>query len=62
MVLRDGAVVGEDDIIEFCRTRIASYKKPRRIEFRDRLPRASTGKIDKLRLREPYWQGRSRRV
>jgi len=62
VVLRDGASAGEGDIIEFCRAHIASYKKPRRIEFRDRLPRASTGKIDKLALREPYWRGRSRRV
>jgi acyl-CoA synthetase (AMP-forming)/AMP-acid ligase II len=62
VVLRDGATADEPEIIEFCRTRIASYKKPRRIEFRDSLPRASTGKIDKIRLREPYWQGRDRRV
>jgi acyl-CoA synthetase (AMP-forming)/AMP-acid ligase II len=62
VVLRDGATAEEAEIIEFCRTRIASYKKPRRIEFRDSLPRASTGKIDKIRLREPYWQGRDQRV
>lgn len=62
VVLRDGATAREDEIIEFCRSHIASYKKPRRIEFRASLPRASTGKIDKVALREPYWQGRSRRV
>jgi acyl-CoA synthetase (AMP-forming)/AMP-acid ligase II len=62
VVLRDGMSAGEDEIVAFCRTRIASYKKPRRVEFRDRLPRASTGKIDKIALREPYWKGRDRRV
>jgi long-chain acyl-CoA synthetase len=40
VVVRDGATVEADDIIEHCRTRIASYKKPRFVEFVDKLPRA----------------------
>jgi long-chain acyl-CoA synthetase len=39
VVLRDGAAVTADELIEHCRTRIASYKKPRTVEFVDALPR-----------------------
>lgn len=62
VVARDGAVLGEAELMEFCQARIASYKKPSRIEFRESLPRASTGKIDKVALREPFWRGRDRQV
>lgn len=62
VVARGGAALDEAQIIEFCHARIASYKKPSRVEFRDSLPRASTGKIDKVILREPFWRGRDRQV
>ncbi len=62
VVARDGAALTGDELIEFCQARIASYKKPRRVEFRDGLPRASTGKIDKVALREPFWRDRDRQV
>lgn len=39
VVLREGAAATEDDIVEHCRANIASYKKPRRVEFVDALPR-----------------------
>jgi acyl-CoA synthetase (AMP-forming)/AMP-acid ligase II len=32
------------------------------VEFRDAIPRTATGKIQKFRLREPYWAGRERKV
>lgn len=41
-----------EEIIEFCQTRIASFKVPREIEFADSLPRTSTGKMEKRRLRD----------
>ena len=40
VVVADGQTPGEADIIEWCRTRIASYKKPRTVEFVEALPRA----------------------
>jgi long-chain acyl-CoA synthetase len=40
VVVRDGATVTADDLIEHCRAQIASYKKPRTVEFVDALPRA----------------------
>jgi acyl-CoA synthetase (AMP-forming)/AMP-acid ligase II len=62
VVLRDAAQAEEGELIAYCRTRIASYKKPSSIEFRPSLPRMFNGKLDKKTLREPYWQGHDRRV
>jgi fatty-acyl-CoA synthase len=50
--LREGAMVGADEIRRFCRERIASFKVPRRVCFTDSLPRTASGKIQKFRLRE----------
>jgi len=57
VVLRDDAGVGDADLIAYCRGRIAHYKCPTTVEFRDSLPRTATGKIQKFRLRAPYWEG-----
>lgn len=56
-----GAVLDEEAIRADLRTRLASYKIPRRIEFVDMLPREDTGKIFKRKLKERFWQdvGRS---
>jgi fatty-acyl-CoA synthase/long-chain acyl-CoA synthetase len=43
-----------DDLTEFCRTRLASYKRPRRVEILDELPRNAGGKVLKRALREKY--------
>jgi fatty-acyl-CoA synthase len=47
---------------EFCRGRIAGYKCPRAVDVVRALPRTGSGKIDKKRLREPFWRGRDRRI
>jgi acyl-CoA synthetase (AMP-forming)/AMP-acid ligase II len=60
--LRPGCVATEGDLIEHTRTRIASYKKPRSIDFVQSLPRLFNGKIDKKALRAPYWRDRDRQV
>ena len=62
VVLKAGATVGERDLIDFCRSRLAHFKCPTSIEIRGELVRTATGKLQKFRLREPYWQGRERRV
>jgi long-chain acyl-CoA synthetase len=51
-----------EELIEHCRARVARYKCPTSVEFRDTLPRNPSGKILKRELREPYWAGRQRRV
>jgi acyl-CoA synthetase (AMP-forming)/AMP-acid ligase II len=62
VVLRDGVKPGVDELIEFCRTRIGSYKRPRSVDFMPALPRLSNGKVDKKALRAPYWTNRDRQV
>jgi fatty-acyl-CoA synthase len=62
VALRPGQTATEEDIIAFCRDRLAGFKVPKRVEFRDTLPKGGTGKILKRELREPYWQELGKRV
>jgi acyl-CoA synthetase (AMP-forming)/AMP-acid ligase II len=62
VVVADGATVTEVEIIEHCRERLAHYKCPTSVEFRDELARTATGKLQKFKLRAPYWEGRERQV
>ncbi len=62
VVLKTGAVASESELIEFCRAQLASYKKPRKIQFLEAMPRTSIGKIAKAQLREPYWRGSGRKI
>jgi fatty-acyl-CoA synthase len=62
VVLRAGTQASADDLIAFCRTRMAHYKCPTSVELRDALARTATGKLQKFKLREPYWAGRERKV
>jgi acyl-CoA synthetase (AMP-forming)/AMP-acid ligase II len=62
VVVRDGTKVDPDELIEHCRARIASYKKPRSVDFVTALPRLFNGKVDKKTLRAPFWSGRDRLV
>jgi fatty-acyl-CoA synthase len=57
VVLKSGAQVDGAELIEFCRSRLAHYKCPHSVEFRDNLPKTGTGKILKRDLRKQYWQG-----
>jgi acetyl-CoA synthetase len=62
VVTTAGSQLTEDDVIAHTRTRLAGYKCPKRVEFRTELARTATGKLQKFKLREPYWQGRDRQV
>lgn len=62
VVLKAGQQTTEGQLIEFCKDRLASYKKPRSIEFLNTLPKNPTGKVVRRILREPYWQGRERKI
>ena len=62
VVLSPGATVSESELIEFCASKIARFKRPRLISFVDSLPKTPVGKIRKTKLREPYWKGRERRI
>ncbi len=64
VVCIDGTTpVTEAELIELCRDRLGSYKKPSRVEIRtEPLPKSVVGKLQRKALREPYWAGRDRRV
>ena len=62
VVLAPGAQVTERELIEHCRAEMAHYKCPSSVDFVDAIPRTATGKIQKFRLREPFWDGRTRKV
>jgi len=62
VVKRQGSTLNEVTLIEWVRGKIAGYKRPRSVDFIDRLPRNASGKLLKRTLREPYWQGYERRV
>ncbi len=52
----------EAELIDYCRTHLATYKCPRSIEFDPELPRDPNGKLYKRRIRDRYWQGRTSRI
>ncbi|MEV5573507.1 long-chain-fatty-acid--CoA ligase [Spirillospora sp. NPDC052269] len=54
--------LGPHDLIDYCRARLAHFKCPSTVEFRDVIPRNPTGKILKRELRAPYWEGQDRSV
>lgn len=62
VVLKAGMKATALDIISFARGRIADFKLPRSVEFTDSLPRTPSGKLQKGKLREKYWQGYQRKV
>ncbi len=62
VVLAEGESVDEATLIAHCKSRLAGYKAPTSIEFREVIPRTATGKVQKFKLREQYWSGRDRLV
>lgn len=55
VVLREGMQAAAEEIIDFCRKQIASYKAPKGVEFVDSLPKNPQGKILKKEIRKRYW-------
>jgi acyl-CoA synthetase (AMP-forming)/AMP-acid ligase II len=62
VVLNEGAAATERDLIEYCKERLASYKKPRSVDFWPALPKSSLGKILKAKVREEFWRGLERQI
>ncbi|GAB2859935.1 AMP-binding protein [Nocardioides pacificus] len=58
----ESQAVTEAELIAWCKQKAAGYKAPTSIEFRDELARTATGKLQKFKLRAPYWEGRDRQV
>ncbi len=54
--------ITETELIDYCRKNLASYKKPKKIVFRDQLPRLATGKINKAKIKDYYWKSLDRSI
>jgi fatty-acyl-CoA synthase len=62
VIKKKGYQLDQEEIINFCASKLAGYKKPKRVEFMDELPKNASGKVTKNVLREPYWAGRKKKV
>ncbi len=62
VVIAEGSDLTEQGLIDYCREKMAHYKCPTSVEFRDELARTATGKLQKFKLRAPYWEGREKLV
>jgi acyl-CoA synthetase (AMP-forming)/AMP-acid ligase II len=62
VVLKPGMSATAEDIIARASEHLASYQKPKSVDFVDSLPKAPTGKILKRELRDPYWQAKDKQV
>jgi len=66
VVVANDGVAADDDLratlAAFCRENLAGYKCPRSFDFLPELPRTGTGKVQKRKLREPYWADRAARI
>jgi fatty-acyl-CoA synthase len=62
VVRTDGSALSDRELIDYARDRLTHYKCPTSIDFIEALPRTATGKVQKAKLREPFWDGRDRKV
>jgi acyl-CoA synthetase (AMP-forming)/AMP-acid ligase II len=62
VALVSGQDATAEELIAFCKSRIASYKKPKSVDFVAELPKNNYGKIVKRALREPYWKSQQRSI
>ena len=62
IMLCEGSSVAADELIEFVKARLGSYKAPKSIKFVADLPLSPVGKVLRRRVKEPYWAGRERRI
>jgi acyl-CoA synthetase (AMP-forming)/AMP-acid ligase II len=62
VVKAEGSELTEHQLIEYVKGKVARYKAPTSVEFREVLARTATGKLQKFKLRAPYWEGRDRQV
>jgi acyl-CoA synthetase (AMP-forming)/AMP-acid ligase II len=62
VVIRGGASLTQDEVISHCKTKLGGVKSPKSVEFCQEIPKTSAGKIDRKKLRAPYWEGVDRKV
>jgi len=62
VVVREGEALSEEEVIARCKKKLGGVKAPKSVEFRKDIPKTPAGKIDRKKLRAPYWQGAERAV
>ena len=62
VVTTEGSPLTEADVIAWTKQKLAGYKCPKKVEFRAELARTATGKLQKFKLRQPFWEGRDRQI
>jgi fatty-acyl-CoA synthase len=62
IVIRPGESLSEDEVIAHCKKKLGGVKTPKSVEFIAEIPKTPAGKIDRKKLRAPYWQGTGRAV
>ena len=62
VVLKEGHKLTDEELQNYCRTRLPGFKIPRIIEFRVSLPKGGTGKILKHQLKNAFWSGLSEKT
>ncbi|HBB18270.1 MAG TPA: hypothetical protein DCZ97_15190 [Syntrophus sp. (in: bacteria)] len=62
VVLKPACKATEEELITFCKERIARYKSPKSIDFILVLPKTGSGKIEKKKLRDPYWTDATKKI
>ncbi len=62
IVLAEGQTATEDEIIAHVKAKLAGYKTPKAVEFREEIPRTSTGKVQKFKLRQEFWKDSERQI
>jgi fatty-acyl-CoA synthase/long-chain acyl-CoA synthetase len=62
VVRQPGSAVTGEELVDWCRDRIADYKRPRSVDFVEELPRDQAGKLLKRQIRAPFWSGAGRTI
>ena len=62
IVVAQGHTLTQEEIISWCKERLARFKAPTSVDFVAEIPRTATGKVQKFKLREPYWRDVERQI
>lgn len=62
VVLRDGAILTDLELMDYCRGKLAHFKAPKSVSFIEELPKTASGKIQKVLIRKSYWEQKGRLV
>ena len=62
VVLKKGHIATEEELINYCKSKLAGYKCPKKIEFWESLPKTPVGKILRREVKKHFWQGKERTI